>query len=320
MKHYNEQTDKPIVLRIANKTNHYLSVARRDGGLECKERNNPMDFAGELVGMRGAALSVVAMVALVASACAPVPAQVATPTDAVGQAGSTPTPTEATAATVTSTEAATDPESETVPTSTLTRAPTGAAESLDHEALLDIILYDRVGPEEVRAVLDQIGASGDTRFVGGLIDTLRYRRNFGQDIGRALNELTGQELPADWFEWVEWAGAHPEIESFPGYPGWKAKLLSNIDPNFLRFLYADVPVAPDSRVEEIVWGGVQVDGIPALDYPKMIEPEEANYLVPHERVFGMSINGDTRAYPARFLDWHEMFNDVVGGEPVSLAY
>jgi hypothetical protein len=79
-------------------------------------------------------------------------------------------------------------------------------------------------------------------------------------------------------------------------------------------------VAPGSRVEEIVWGGVLVDGIPALDNPTMIEPAEATYLEPQERVFGVSLNGDTRAYPARFLDWHEMFNDVVGGEPVSLAY
>ena len=216
--------------------------------------------------------------------------------------------------------ATTETEPDTAPSSTSTQDPSSASESLDHAALLDDVLYDRVSPEEARAILDQIGASGDTRFVGGLIDTLRYRRDSGQDIGRSLNTLTGQDLPADWFEWVEWAGAHPEIESFPEYPGWKARLLSNIDPNFLRFLYSDVQVAPDSRVEEIVWGGVRVDGIPALDYPKMIDPAEADYLVPHERVFGVSINGDTRAYPARFLDWHEMFNDVVGGEPVSLAY
>ena len=65
---------------------------------------------------------------------------------------------------------------------------------------------------------------------------------------------------------------------------------------------------------------LHVDGIPALDNPNMIYPNEAEYLVPSERVFGVSINGDTRAYPARFLDWHEMFNDVIGGEPVTLAY
>ncbi len=270
--------------------------------------------------MKGVVLSVVAVAALVASACVPIPAQVSTPADAVGRAGLTPTASEATTTTETAAKATAEPKPETVPTPTLTWMPTSAPESLEHAALLDDVLYSQESPEEARAILEQIGASGDNRFVAGLIDTLRYRRDFGQDIGRALNELTRQDLPADWFEWVEWAGAHPEIESFPDYPGWKAKLYSNIDPNFLRFLYSDVKVAPDSRVEEIVWGGVRVDGIPALDYPKMIDPAEADYLVPHERVFGVSINGDTRAYPARFLDWHEMFNDVVGGEPVSLAY
>ncbi len=56
------------------------------------------------------------------------------------------------------------------------------------------------------------------------------------------------------------------------------------------------------------------------DNPTMIDPAEADYLLPEERIFGVSINGDVRAYPARFLDWHEMFNDVVGGKPVSLSY
>jgi hypothetical protein len=181
-------------------------------------------------------------------------------------------------------------------------------------------------PEAETAVADtedapgEITASGDTRFVAGLIDTLRYQRGLSPQIGETLNSLTGQELPPDWFAWVEWASQHPEIESFAAYPAWKANLFAQIDPNFRRFVYAGLKVAPDSRVEEIVWGGVRVDGIPALDNPTMIDPEAADYLVPHERVFGVSINGDTRAYPARFLDWHEMFNDVVGGEPISLAY
>ena len=29
-------------------------------------------------------------------------------------------------------------------------------------------------------------------------------------------------------------------------------------------------------------------------------------------MFGVSINGDSRAYPLRVLNWHEMANDVVG--------
>ena len=37
-------------------------------------------------------------------------------------------------------------------------------------------------------------------------------------------------------------------------------------------------------------------------------------------MFGIEINGDIRAYPYRIIDWHEMFNDVIGGVPVTLAY
>jgi hypothetical protein len=191
---------------------------------------------------------------------------------------------------------------------------------LDHAKLLDQLLFSISSQAEGQTILTQIAASGDTGFVAGLIEIMRFQPGLSQEIGATLNTLTGQDLPPDWFSWVEWAGKHPEIESFDGFVGWKANLLAQIDPKFQRFIYEGVKVAPGSRVEEIEWGGVVVDGIPALDNPKMIDPDEADYLVPHERVFGVSLNGDSRAYPARFLDWHEMFNDIIGGEPVSLAY
>jgi len=44
-----------------------------------------------------------------------------------------------------------------------------------------------------------------------------------------------------------------------------------------------------------------------------MKPEEAAYLTPQELVFGVSINGDHCGYPLRILDWHELFDDVVGG-------
>jgi hypothetical protein len=93
--------------------------------------------------------------------------------------------------------------------------------------------------------------------------------------------------------------------------------LGRIDPRFSQFLKDEYPST--IRVEEIMWGGVVVDGIPALDNPTLIA-EKADYLMDGEPVFGVSINGDSRAYPLRILDWHEMVNDVVGGIPMSLAY
>lgn len=72
-------------------------------------------------------------------------------------------------------------------------------------------------------------------------------------------------------------------------------------------------------IEEIVWGGVVKDGMPALVNPPHIAAAEAKYLGDDELVLGASINGDTRAYPLRIVHWHKMFNDVVGGVPVALA-
>ena len=74
------------------------------------------------------------------------------------------------------------------------------------------------------------------------------------------------------------------------------------------------------RLEEITWGGVQVDGIPSLDNPRLIKARAADYLLDDDLVFGVEINGDARAYPLRIMGWHEMFNDVIGGVPVALAY
>ena len=51
-----------------------------------------------------------------------------------------------------------------------------------------------------------------------------------------------------------------------------------------------------------------------------IAAAEADYMTDDELVFGVEINGDARAYPFRFMDWHEMFNDKVGGKYVTLAY
>ena len=48
--------------------------------------------------------------------------------------------------------------------------------------------------------------------------------------------------------------------------------------------------------------------------------DEAAYLGLDERVFGVSINGESRAYPLRITNPHEMVNDVLGGEPISLAW
>lgn len=164
----------------------------------------------------------------------------------------------------------------------------------------------------------QLVARGETDVVPALIQTLRFITADTETLVWELQQLTGADAGSGWHDWMLWQEAHPEIVPHPGFTVMKADLMALIDPAFRVFLYEGVP--HKIRIEEIVWGGVVKDGIPALVNPKHTAAAEAYYLTDDELVFGVAINGDARAYPLRIMDWHEMFNDVVGGVPVALAY
>jgi hypothetical protein len=63
------------------------------------------------------------------------------------------------------------------------------------------------------------------------------------------------------------------------------------------------------------------DSIPAIDNPRFVGPGEADQQMDSfERVLGVSINGDDRAYPLNMLSRHEIVNDTVGGVPVAVTW
>jgi hypothetical protein len=71
---------------------------------------------------------------------------------------------------------------------------------------------------------------------------------------------------------------------------------------------------------EILHGGPPRDGIPALSNPKLVTADDAGYLEAGERVVGISLNGEARAYPISILNWHEIVNDVIGGQRFAITY
>lgn len=67
--------------------------------------------------------------------------------------------------------------------------------------------------------------------------------------------------------------------------------------------------------------GAAKDGIPSIDEPAFQDVESADaFLDDRDRVIGIYMNGEARAYPQRILVWHEIVNDRVGGDPVSITY
>ena len=179
---------------------------------------------------------------------------------------------------------------------------------------------------ELRQVALQMSKSGNTAYIPLIIDFMRieFSREGRTEQGSYLAGLAGEEyedIPtehSDWGLWVEWLGKHPEVRPPQGYDAWKGEFLGFIDPGMGAFFYDGVKTS--IRLEEAVWGGVPKDGIPDLVNPPVVPGIQAGYLGATDRVFGVSINGQHRAYPLRVLNPHEMANDVLGGEPIALAY
>lgn len=72
---------------------------------------------------------------------------------------------------------------------------------------------------------------------------------------------------------------------------------------------------------EILSGGPPKDGIPAVDEPQFASIAEADeWLDDSEPVVSITHNGETRAYPIQILMWHEIVNDTLGGEPVTVTF
>ncbi|MEX0279411.1 MAG: DUF3179 domain-containing protein [Ruegeria sp.] len=163
---------------------------------------------------------------------------------------------------------------------------------------------------------------GNADVVPALLTAMRYASRRDKKIAEVMDVLAGQSLGTDWFEWMLWQERNPQITPHPSLIPFKREVLLGIDENFAVFLRPEY-LQPDKmkiRLEEIAWGGVSKDGIPSLDNPTLISASRADYLRGDDLVFGVAINGDERAYPLRIMGWHEMFNEVIGGVPVALAY
>lgn len=71
---------------------------------------------------------------------------------------------------------------------------------------------------------------------------------------------------------------------------------------------------------QILSGGPPRDGIPALSDPTFHRAADETRIGPREPVIAVEIGGDARAYPIRYLTWHEIVNDSVGGVPVAVTF
>jgi hypothetical protein len=100
---------------------------------------------------------------------------------------------------------------------------------------------------------------------------------------------------------------------------------ARLDPSQVTQVQQRQPPSFDLRdlsipAAEIRGGGQPKDGIPAITSPPTIAAADARFLKANDRVVGVALNGQARAYPISILTQHEIVNDTLGETPIAVTY
>ncbi len=95
------------------------------------------------------------------------------------------------------------------------------------------------------------------------------------------------------------------------------------DPNFWKHEWpkTDFSQRNIANWTEILSGGPPRDGIPALSDPKFHKASNETRIKDSEAVITVEMgHAAPRAYPIRYLTWHEIVNDTVAGVPIAVTF
>ena len=84
---------------------------------------------------------------------------------------------------------------------------------------------------------------------------------------------------------------------------------------------ADFAFAPPLiDLGDLISGGPPPDGIPAIDDPALLPPDDVDWIHDREPVITVELHGEARAYPIQIMTWHELVNDTIGDTPLTVSY
>lgn len=176
----------------------------------------------------------------------------------------------------------------------------------------------------------------DIRIAWVLTDILRFANSLEliEVIGARLQEMLGDEGiagdPIDLWKRTTNLLIAWDLPAFPDYRKFKGRLFVLVEPDWEPF-FND----PDSTIDWrwVSWGGVFIDNrplgatfpcprgcIPSLDDPVVTPAAEGDWYPDDRVVFGVTINGESRAYPKHQMEIHEMVNDTLGGRRIGMPY
>lgn len=182
------------------------------------------------------------------------------------------------------------------------------------------------------AVFAPIAAHGDLRLGWVLADMGQFiiRDEPFDALLMAGNELTAGDFTNQRTFWKGLSDLliENDIPAPPDYERWKQQLLTAVDVTWIH-AFNDLDSDIDWRL--VTFGGVQADTRPfgseetcacidGLDDPPNVTAAEGDWYPGNRPVFGLTINGEARAYPLNIMEAHELVNDTLGDRAISLTY
>jgi len=181
-----------------------------------------------------------------------------------------------------------------------------------------------------RAALERVVASADPRLGWVLADLMRFTTTYEQSsaLSEAIDALLGIETnPRNpWGRTTDHLIAW-DVPAPPDYLAAKRRIHCAHVPEWRPFF---VPGDLDWRI--VSWGGVRADlrpyghtdepcnCIPAADEPPVTSIADAAWLADDAIVFGLTVAGESRAYPRRIMEVRELINDTLGGRAIGVPY
>ena len=73
-------------------------------------------------------------------------------------------------------------------------------------------------------------------------------------------------------------------------------------------------------LQDILSGGPPRDGIPAIMKPNFGLVDTVSFLQDNDRILGIVGEEEAKAYPIKIMNWHEIVNDTLEGNPIVVTY
>ena len=211
--------------------------------------------------------------------------------------------------------------------------PISAQLRFEINAFFDVLEGQRrIGQMELLSLANH----DDIRIAWILTDILRFTNDLQlvELIGAQLQEMLGDDVitgaaPDLWRQASDLLIAW-DLPAIPEYRKFKKRLFVLVEPRWEPF-FND----PDATIDWrwLSWGGVFIDDrplgattpclrgcIPSLDDPVVTPASEGGWYPDDRVVFGVTINGESRAYPKHQMEIHEMVNDTLGGRRIGMPY